>query len=801
MRAAPTAWATGLMLLAAATAAADTLDATLSQALSEADHQVRLRIKDGVARFVVRRTLKNAGERHDQAEMRLMLPVGAAATGLRIKAGDNWYSGELMGAERAERLYRELTGFGPHAVKDPALLSWLWANELSLQIFPVAPSSSSTVEYTLTAPTRYRDGQYLVSYPFAADGQKMVAPELRWLSAEDGETFVVDGSRHGAGETIALAPTPPPAWLEGHDTSGSATYVGSALTVDDDVKIDKLKVAFDVRHTYRGDLAIELLTPKGEWHTLAARGGGGENDLREGVEVKLGEAQSAKGTWRLVISDHAALDVGSLESWSLSFESSGRAREVAATGLPLFLPDAPGAGAAGQASISVPAPSIRTVATRLGRVPVAEGKAFSRLEIDVAEELRHKPKELAVVFVVDASHSIMRDAGIDGQLALARSFLGHVPDARFEVVLYGRKAERMVGSLAPAGEIDARIAAARKAGALEPRNGSALDEGLRVAVEALAGEPKPRTIVVLNDDLLRSSWNNQAALDALERAAAGTTVHLVVTEPWDNGKREERDDAHALAPIAAKRGGVLLRFRDTTGADKKEIDALTLGLVRPIRIDGFAVEGLPAVSSSLPDVLEEGDGIREMVLLPAAPAKVVLTGKIWAKRFRREVKATLPFSRATAAFVFSHDLHHELSPEEQFRVAMIGRAVSPVTSYLAIEPGVRPSPVGLQLSGIGEGGGGRGEGIGLGAARTIGHAREDLKQKLEPAVKACAAKHSPAPGWTAAIDLDLTFDEIVDVIATGPASTMQSCIVEAAWELRLSFAFGSRRDKVALAWP
>src|SRR6187397_1969489 len=50
---------------------------------------------------------------------------------------------------------------------------------------------------------------------------------------------------------------------------------------------------------------------------------------------------------------------------------------------------------------------------------------------------------------------------------------------------------------------------------------------------------------------------------------------------------------------------------------------------------------------------------------------------------------------------------------EMMTLAMYGGAVSPVTSYLAIEPGVRPSTEGLTE---GEGGGGRGFGIGLGRA-------------------------------------------------------------------------------------
>ena len=63
-----------------------------------------------------------------------------------------------MRPEAAAARYQELTGQGPYAPKDPALLSWAWADKLYLQVFPVLPHQVSTVEYTLTAPTRYSGG-------------------------------------------------------------------------------------------------------------------------------------------------------------------------------------------------------------------------------------------------------------------------------------------------------------------------------------------------------------------------------------------------------------------------------------------------------------------------------------------------------------------------------------------------------------------------------------------------------------------------------------------------------------------
>ena len=129
--------------------------------LVETSHTVDIKIENGVATYTVRRMFKNPGDLAEQVELQLGLPYGAAATGLRIKANSTWYTGVLMEREAAAKLYEEMTGVGQFKPKDPALLAWMWADTLSLQIFPVMPNSTSTVEYTLTAPTRYEGGRYL----------------------------------------------------------------------------------------------------------------------------------------------------------------------------------------------------------------------------------------------------------------------------------------------------------------------------------------------------------------------------------------------------------------------------------------------------------------------------------------------------------------------------------------------------------------------------------------------------------------------------------------------------------------
>jgi len=281
-----------------------------------------------------------------------------------------------------------------------------------------------------------------------------------------------------------------------------------------------------------------------------------------------------------------------------------------------------------------------------------------------------------------------------------------------EVVVYRRRAERLFQRFVPAAEVDGWLAHAEAAGSLAPGNGSALDDGVKVAVDVLADRRGPLHLALLNDELLRPAFQRPWLEDALAALPPRAIVHVVI--PKIDGSDEShlrRDDDDALAVVTKGHHGILARI-DGLPADQKRLAPVVLGLVRPVQIDAFTITGLPADAHQNVDeegdeqgneqgdeggrVLHEGDGRRFMLSTTKAPDRVVITGRIWGEPFRRVVNVTDAFSRATAAFVFGEDEYEILRDEEMMRVARLGRAVSPVTSYLAIEPGVRPSTIGLQ---------------------------------------------------------------------------------------------------------
>jgi hypothetical protein len=145
--------------------------------------------------------------------------------------------------------------------------------------------------------------------------------------------------------------------------------------------------------------------------------------------------------------------------------------------------------------------------------------------------------------------------------------------------------------------------------------------------------------------------------------------------------------------------------------------------------------------------------------------------------------------------VFGTSLLERLSEPEMMVLARHGTAVSPVTSFLAIEPGVRPSTEGLDWSG-----GGGGGGIGLGSIGTLGYgagigpASLDRQRHLEGLVAEQLATCGGA-GRSLTLELETTRHEIVDVsrvdLKGAPDLNLEGCLREGIWAFALPRAFTS----------
>lgn len=80
-----------------------------------------------------------------------------------------------------------------------------------------------------------------------------------------------------------------------------------------------LRLTLAIRHTWRGDLTVNLISPRGTSFSVHNRTGGSADDLNvNNLNVAAFTGEPANGTWTLVVADREAQDTGTLQSWSLA---------------------------------------------------------------------------------------------------------------------------------------------------------------------------------------------------------------------------------------------------------------------------------------------------------------------------------------------------------------------------------------------------------------------------------------------------------------------------------------------------
>jgi hypothetical protein len=189
--------------------------------------------------------------------------------------------------------------------------------------------------------------------------------------------------------------------------------------------------------------------------------------------------------------------------------------------------------------------------------------------------------------------------------------------------------------------------------------------------------------------------------------------------------------------------------------------------------------------------LVEGESGDWVGLTARAVASAGLRGELWTQPVELSFSPDSDAATRWSALVFGTELLDQLSEPEMMMLARRGGAVSPVTSYLAVEPGVRPSTEGLDW-------GGRGEGLGLGGIGTLGHGSHisrspfDPQRYLEEQAKKQLTRCG-APERSLRLELETTRAELVDITRLelgGPQSfALEHCVREGLWALALPSGF------------
>ncbi|MBT2398301.1 S8 family serine peptidase [Streptomyces sp. ISL-100] len=80
-----------------------------------------------------------------------------------------------------------------------------------------------------------------------------------------------------------------------------------------------LKVDVDIKHTWRGDLVIDLIAPDGTVRNLKPSSSSDSADNVLATYTVDASSEVANGTWKLQVRDVASGDTGYIDSWSLTF--------------------------------------------------------------------------------------------------------------------------------------------------------------------------------------------------------------------------------------------------------------------------------------------------------------------------------------------------------------------------------------------------------------------------------------------------------------------------------------------------
>ncbi|WP_329212719.1 M28 family metallopeptidase [Streptomyces sp. NBC_00683] len=80
-----------------------------------------------------------------------------------------------------------------------------------------------------------------------------------------------------------------------------------------------LQVGVDIKHTWRGDLVVDLLAPDGTAYRLKSASSSDSADNVIATYTVNASSETANGTWKLQVRDTASQDTGYIDSWKLTF--------------------------------------------------------------------------------------------------------------------------------------------------------------------------------------------------------------------------------------------------------------------------------------------------------------------------------------------------------------------------------------------------------------------------------------------------------------------------------------------------
>ncbi|MFI1164813.1 S8 family peptidase [Streptomyces sp. NPDC020801] len=167
---------------------------------------------------------------------------------------------------------------------------------------------------------------YLADHPTATPAQ--VASALTGAAS----TGVVSGPGPGSPNrllnVVGGAATPPPPPPTGPRFENTADYpIHDFSTAQSPITVtgvpgnapSALGVEVHIKHTYIGQLRIQLIAPDGSAYLLKPYGTGGSSDDIDTIYTVNASSETANGTWKLRVGDYGLSETGKIDSWALQF--------------------------------------------------------------------------------------------------------------------------------------------------------------------------------------------------------------------------------------------------------------------------------------------------------------------------------------------------------------------------------------------------------------------------------------------------------------------------------------------------
>ncbi|MFF3517689.1 M4 family metallopeptidase [Streptomyces sp. NPDC002573] len=151
----------------------------------------------------------------------------------------------------------------------------------------------------------------------AAAGELYGTTGAEYKAVQDAWAAIAVGSRSGGGSgggTSYESTTKVSIPDNGPAVTSSITVSGRTGNAP-----NNLQVTPNITHTWRGDLVIDLIGPSGTAYRLKNFSSSDSADNVTDTYTVNASSETANGTWKLRVQDQAAQDVGTINSWKITF--------------------------------------------------------------------------------------------------------------------------------------------------------------------------------------------------------------------------------------------------------------------------------------------------------------------------------------------------------------------------------------------------------------------------------------------------------------------------------------------------